>query len=194
MTPFDSSPAPDLASAQQTQPGLRGFLNSRNGKLVVGIALGLLLLGVLGYIGFTFFMDNGSGGPAVPPVVKAPVTAPVSANAPAGEPENVPIEDVFTFRDIFMPTIKVSDVPSSTVASGTSGSSTQGNTLTLTSIGSENGAATAVLSWNGHTYTLAEGESIPNTPWRVLQIGTDSVTMLYGDNRITLSVGQGITK
>ena len=51
-----------------------------------------------------------------------------------------------------------------------------------------------MLSWNGQTYTLAEGESIPNTPWQVLEINSSTVVMLYGDARITLSVGVGISK
>ena len=51
-----------------------------------------------------------------------------------------------------------------------------------------------MFGWNGTTYTLAEGEQVDDSPWKVLEINSDSVVMLFGDTRITLSTGQGITK
>lgn len=197
MTPFDSPAPVEPAAAPSAQGGFRGFLNSRNGKVIIGVVLGLLVLGVVGYFVATFLL----GQAAEDLVVVTPTTPPAgstTASGPAGPPEEVPIEDVFTFRDIFVPTIKPSDVPSS--GTGTSGSSTssgtatQPNTLTLVAIESENGEAVAVLTWNGQTYRLNEGESITGTPWKVLSIGSNSVTMLYGDASVTLSVGQGVSK
>jgi len=51
-----------------------------------------------------------------------------------------------------------------------------------------------VLLLNDQTYTLAAGEVISGTPWQVLSVSSTSVTMLYGDTQVTLTVGQGITK
>lgn len=197
MTPFDSSAPVEPIAAPPAESGMRGFLNSRNGKIVIGVALGLVVLGLVGYFVMTFFLDQSSDDLAVVPPTKPPVSS-TTASGPAGPPEEVPIEDVFTFRDVFVPTIKVSDVPSSgagTPGSGTtSGTATQPNTLTLAAIESENGKPVAVLTWNNQTYRLNEGESITGTPWKVLSINSSSVTMLYGDASVTLSVGQGISK
>ena len=57
-----------------------------------------------------------------------------------------------------------------------------------------NGEKVATFIWNGQTYVLSEGESIPDSPWKVLEINDDSVVMLFGDTRVTLSTGQGLTK
>ncbi len=64
------------------------------------------------------------------------------------------------------------------------------------SVSTVDGEPVAELVWNGQTYTLSEGESIPNSPWKVLSIDTTNgtVVMLYGDSRVTLTVGQGISK
>ncbi len=48
--------------------------------------------------------------------------------------------------------------------------------------------------WNGTTYTAGAGEVIGSSPWKVVEVGTDSVVMLYGDTQVTLSLGQGISK
>jgi hypothetical protein len=35
---------------------------------------------------------------------------------------------------------------------------------------------------------------VGDTPWKVLSISDTSVVMLFGDDRVTISVGQGLTK
>lgn len=195
MTPFDSSAQVEPIAVPPAESGLRGFLNSRNGKIIIGVALGLLVLGLVGYFVMTFLLNQSSDDLAVVPPTKPPAAS-TPASGPAGPPEDVPIEEVFTFRDIFVPTIKASDVPSSGTSgsSTSSGTATTANTLTLVAIESENGEPVAVVTWNGKTYRLSEGESISGTPWKVLSINSNSVTMLYGDASVTLSVGQGISK
>ena len=56
------------------------------------------------------------------------------------------------------------------------------------------GVKTATFVWNGASYTLAEDGEIPNSPWKVLQINSNSVVMLFGDTQVTLSTGEGLTK
>jgi type IV pilus biogenesis protein PilP len=203
LTPFDPSGAPAAP-----KPGIRGFLNSKVGKIIVGVAAVVVVVGILGIIGAAFLgsepapdvaTTTGSSGGAT-------VTKPVTPVSEVKVPEDVELDDVFTYRDVFVPTVVlVSTTTSSTTSnssttntttntSTTNQTATPDNTLVLEDIATENGEPVAVLSWNGETYTLAEGETIPNTPWKVLEINSSTVVMLYGDARITLSVGVGISK
>jgi type IV pilus biogenesis protein PilP len=205
LTPFDPAAAP-----ASPQPGIRGFLNSRSGRLIVGIAAVVVVVAVLGAIGMTFFGASGGQDVASTPnsgAGGAAATKPPTEVAAIKVPADVELDDVFTYRDVFVPTVVlVSSTTTSTTStsnssttgttntSNSSTTSTPEDTLVLEDIATENGAPVAVLSWNGETYTLAEGETIPNTPWKVLEINSSTVVMLYGDARITLSVGVGISK
>ena len=75
---------------------------------------------------------------------------------------------------------------------GEDSSSDDAGTLTLVRIEEEDGVRKAVLKLGSTTYTVAEGEQLGSTPWKVVTIGTTSVTMLFGDSQIVLTVGQGI--
>lgn len=202
LTPFD----PASGSSAPSQAGIRGFLNSKSGKIIVGVAALVLVAGVLGVIGFGFLGSSVNEQAAVP--THTNTGAAVTKPAPVVDVkvrEEVELDDVFTYRDVFVPTVVM--VSSTTTTSTTTANSststttntsnttnTPANTLVLEDITTENGEQVAVLSWNGQTYTLAEGESIPDTPWQVLTINSSTVVMLYGDARITLSVGVGISK
>ncbi len=202
LTPFDSSGAPAAP-----QSGLRGFLNSKPGKIIVGVAAVVIVVGVLGVIGTTFLGSGSSEDLATPTgttgdsTVTKPVTPAIDAKV---LPKEVELDDVFTYRDVFVPTVVL--VSTTTTSTSTSNSTTTStsttnqstsvpaDTLVLEDIATEDGQPVAILSWNGETYTLSEGESIPDTPWQVLEINSSTVVMLYGDQRITLSVGVGISK
>jgi type IV pilus biogenesis protein PilP len=202
LTPFDPSGAPAAP-----QPGIRGFLNSKAGKIIVGVAAVVVVVGILGVIGAAFLGSGSSEDVATPSgstggaTVTKPVTPAIDTKV---LPSDVDLDDVFTYRDVFVPTVvlvsttttstSTSTSNSTTTSTSTSNSSVPADTLVLEDIATEDGKPVAILSWNGETYTLSEGESIPNTPWQVLEINSSTVVMLYGDQRITLSVGVGISK
>ncbi len=197
LTPFDSS----TPVASTPEKGLRGFLNSKPGKLIIGGAVVVVLAGVVGYIAMGF-LGSQQPEPVVTTVSPKPASVTSVATTEATVPEDVELDDVFTYRDVFEPTIVlVSTNTSSTTSNSTSTSTsnsnsttTPANTLVLEDITTADGQTVAVFGWNGETYTLKEGESIPDTPWKVLEINESSVVMLYGDQRVTLSVGVGISK
>jgi type IV pilus biogenesis protein PilP len=207
LTPFDPSAAagpPDVA-----KPGLRGFMSSKSGKLIIGVAAVVVVAGVLAVIGLGFMGSGGSDDLATQPMSGsggASVTKPAVAIVATSVPDAVQLDDVFTYRDVFVPTVVLvsstttgtSTTSTSNSSSGSSATNSNENvpedTLVLEDITTEDGEPVAVLTWNGSTYTLQEGESIPNTPWKVLEINSSTVVMLYGDQRITLSVGVGVTK
>lgn len=128
----------------------------------------------------------------------AQTTTPASTGAAAMEaPSDVALDEVFTFRDIFVPLVKPekpSETSSETSGTPQSTPETSAGTILLQDITVENGERTVVLVWSGKTYSAQAGDQIDDSPWKVLEIGTDSVTMLYGDTQVVLSVGQAISK
>lgn len=196
--------------------GTRGFFASTAGRILVIVFAVIVLIGialVVGYLvlGSTLF-GNAPESAVAPPPAAAPQpaastasTSSVATGAPQATsvatssvatvpPPPVPDtdnRDVFTPRDPFKPIAAPVIVSSS---SGSSSSSSSDNTLVLTDITSENGTKKAVVTYNGKTYTVAEGETVDSSPWKVLEINNSSVVMLFGDVKVTLTIGQGITK
>ncbi len=183
-----------------------GFLASRTAKIVLAVVAVFVLLGVIGTLLMVFVFSSAlSGGGllsglfgAAPPVATTTTTSQGTATETVVpvNPAEKPLNSTFTFRNVFEPTIEPSfESTASETASGTvPAGATEPDTLYLLSIQTTNGERTATFAWNGSSYTLAEGDTIPDSPWKVLTIGTDSVVMLYGDSQVTLTVGQGLSK
>lgn len=188
-----------------------GFLSSTTGKLVLGGVALVVVLAIVGGMAWYFLVNSASSGtPSVPPSTAAAATGSSATSStvatataePIVEPMEKPLESTFTFRNVFAPTLK-QQFPPSVTTSATSGSTTTSSTapvnvppdtLFLQSIQTVNSVTTATFIWNGNTYTLKEGDTIPDSPWKVLSIGTNSVVMLFGDTEVTLSTGQGLAK
>ena len=180
-----------------------GFLSSTVGKvLVIGGAIGILLVvagvALVIVLGSSLFSGTGVVSTGTP----TPGTAPAASSVPASGSAistaailpvpDIETRDVFTVRDPFEPIAAPKLVVET--ASGTGTSSNNDKTLVLSDITTENGTKKVIMTYSGTSYTLGEGGSIPNSPWKVLKIYTSSVVMLFGDDRVTLTVGQGITK
>jgi len=187
------------------EPAKQGFLNTTTGKLVVGGVAIVLILGAIG-AAFFFFILNGAVDGSVQLTSSATgsttATSSVEATQTPENPAERSLASTFTFRNVFAPTVKrtyesaatTSDTASADSSSTGASVDVPANTLYLQSIISENGEPKAVFIWNGQTYTVGEGEQVADSPWKVLQINSDSVLMLYGDSQVTLSVGQGVGK
>ncbi len=186
---------------------------------VVGLVVVLMLAGAAIFVFTTGNAEDdavGGSGEAIAQTSQKVASAAQPAAVVPNEPAQVPLSDVFTFRDIFEPAVKTatpsesdgggtsSDGGGSTTTSGTASGdgSTEGsptvslpeNTLLLQDITVEDGEKTAIFVWNGATYATHEGDQIDDSPWQVLAIGDNSAVMLYGDTQVALSVGQAITK
>lgn len=199
---FNGAPQVADPSALPLEPqgksGLAGFLATTVGKLVVGGAIVLILAGILGAVAVYYLFSQAEdlvNGVITPPPGAVNTTS-VAEVAPI-ERETPRLDDTFTFRNVFAPTVKPS-VPESDTASGdetgTAGASVPEDTLFLESVSVVDGEAVATLLWNGTTYVVGEGENLGDTPWRVLKINGANVTMLYGDTPVTLTVGQALGK
>lgn len=197
---------PELDSPKTAGGRLGAALSTSRGRIVAG-GIGLVvMLGLLAVVVFVFLLKPD--GPAIPPVVKASsttaTTTPVSQAPPVNRPAKA-ISGEFAFRDIFEPTFvpkpegTTSSTTTGTASDGTgdTGSSANANdadTLYLVAVATVDGHPTGSFLWNGETFQAAAGEQLGTTPWSVVDIDGDSVTMLYGDSRVTLTVGQGLSK
>ena len=193
QVPVPSEPKPKSPVA--------AFLASTSGKLIVGGVLLFVVLAVTGTLLFTFLVNKiAQVDTAVVPVARKGVGSSAPTMTPVN-PRVQPLDDTFTFRNVFAPTVKppkepaVSDGSDSDSTSTETSSSTSGakDTLILQSISVEDGVRTATFEWNGETYAVVEGGQIADSPWKVLEIDSDSALMLYGDSRVTLTVGQGFS-
>jgi len=176
------------------------FFSTTTGKIVLGAIALVVLLAIIGVIlavvvfgGALSWLKSGTATTSTKPAVTTSTSATPTA-APILEPAEKPLAATFTFRNVFAPSIKA-PVPASTETStGASGSTDSPDTLYLVDIVSTDSGRQAVFVWNNVTYTLSNGGVIPDSPWKVMEIGTDSVVMLYGDTQVTLTLGQGISK
>lgn len=194
---------PDQRLGRPQEPGYDASLrgddpSARKRPALVLIAAALLLLVVAGasVAVYTFALDTpastaGLGTSA--PAAQAPVAG--QAVTTAVEPPPVPLNRVFTFRDIFDPLIEPAAQGDGSVPTipAPTGEEADGSRITLQDVVSVDGEPAAVLMLAGETYTLAVGESIPDTPWRVLRIVGQLVELQYGDSQVTLGIGEGHT-
>lgn len=163
--------------------------------VVVGIAAAVVVFVIGGAADEVTITTGISPKPSTG--ASATTTAAPVASGPA---EAVANEEVFTFRDIFDPLAGA--LPSTTTSTTTPGTTDTpvdtteyaADTLYLLAIQVEGDVSKAQMVWNQQELLLAEGDVISGTPWKVLEIRTSDVVMLYGDQQVVLSVGQGISK
>ena len=179
----------DTASAKPG--GVKAFFATTVGRIVLIAGAVAVLLAVLGVV--AVILLGGFGGQPAPTVTPGAVTpSQNTTETPSATVPAVPqvdLGEVFSPRNPFEPVV----IPKSAMETeGEDSSSDDAGTLTLVRIEEEDGVRKAVLKLGSTTYTVAEGEQLGSTPWKVVTIGTTSVTMLFGDSQIVLTVGQGI--
>lgn len=206
--PDQLSDASAMTSEGATTPADSPTAAQKNKSLTLLIALGALAIiagVVVALVAFVFSSPaNDSTAPSSPTASTTTNSSAATTSTAAKEPASaVANSEVFTFRDIFKPLLsKPASATASTAATlsttssataAASGTSTPG-TLYLTDISSENGAYKGTFVLNGKTYTLGNGQRVGTSPWQVVSVSSASAVMLYGDTRVTVTVGQGITK
>jgi hypothetical protein len=172
--------------------------------VIAAVVALFVLLAIAGVIVVIFVFGGAAGllNSSGATVISTPSTSSVAATAPVAaipivEPAQKPLSSSFTFRNVFAPSIKApvpATVDTSSSASTSSGSTNSPDTLYLIDIVSSDSGRQGVFIWNGVTYTEGKGGTIDSSPWKVLEVNTDSVLMLYGDTQVTLTLGQGISK
>ncbi|MCX8007472.1 MAG: hypothetical protein N3B11_05080 [Coriobacteriia bacterium] len=195
-------------SIQNPQPAAAkpSFFATSTGKLVMvvaALAVLAVVVGVAAAVVLKFVLPQPQDIEIRVPEQRQPsatTTQTAGGEKAEGPAPAVSYDQVFRFRDIFDPLIKPAEettaepAPSETATDTGDATQYSPNTLYLISISSDAGTPSAVMVWDQQQYTLEEGDSIPNSPWRLLDIRTSSVVMLYGDQQVVLGIGQGIQK
>jgi hypothetical protein len=194
----------NIQTPQQPGQAKTGFFSTPNGRLVMivgALALLAIVLGVAAAVVMKVVLPQPVDEIRVPQQQQSkPATQTASGEQPSGPAPAVSYDEVFRFRDIFDPLIKPAEetsaepTPSETTTDTGDATEYAANTLYLISISTTGDTPSAVMVWDRQQYTLQEGDAIPDSPWQVLDIRTTSVVMLYGDQQVVLSVGQGIQK
>jgi hypothetical protein len=197
---------PGMAQDAEQDPSgsaLKRFWGTPLGKYVLGGAAVLALLIVAAAAVGVFMLSTSSSTSGkvtvqpTPPAAPAPSPTPsASAEVSVAAPAEVPVtnEDVFVFRDPFIPLMKAKPAVTASSSVSTTTTAADKNTLTLQDVVTENGVDKAVVVLGGVTYTVGEGQQVGESPWKVLTIDGTTVVMLFGDDRVTLTVGQGVQK
>ena len=223
-TGIHSEPLEQAVVTAAPRGGIRGFLSTTVGKVVVGCLAASILLAIvavvvviaLGAFGINQLgkaVDQASttgasstttstGKPSAPGATTG-TAAPAASIVPTPSVLSVTDEDVFSPRDPFIPVVlPAPPAPASatapTGATGSAGSTTgsittaDSNALYLRMIITTEKGGIAFLDYKGTVYALAVGDVIPNSSWKVLSVGLKTVTMLFGDERVTVSLGEGV--
>ncbi|MGB4593900.1 MAG: hypothetical protein WBI63_09030 [Coriobacteriia bacterium] len=209
MTDEITTPLPAEGATPATpesSPKKQGFFSTPLGRVVMILgALGALavIAGiVVAVVLFVLFPTEADLEVRVPERQQQPAAGgaeTTSGAAPAQAAAVVSNDEVFTFRDIFEPLITAEDASSTPEASPDSTSAPDAteyaaDTLYLVSVTTTGDEPEANMVWDQQEYTLSEGDAIPDSPWKLLEIRDDSVVMLFGDQQVILTVGQGIQK
>ena len=190
VDPEGGAPAPKSGKG-------KGFLATRTGRIVlvaVGVAVILGIIAVVAVLVLGMFSGAETSSVGSVPVAQpggAPGAKP-SAVAASQAPTQPPVVPSIASRDVFSPrdpfeVIKPPVVPSETVK-------VDENILVLKDIVTEDGVRKGVFTLNGVQFVGGPGEVLGTTNWKVLAVHDSSVDVLYGDDRVALSVGQGIQK
>lgn len=181
---------------------IKNTLNTSKGK---GIAVGLLLvvLFLVVLVVITFALPKPGNLAVEAP--NAAVPQPVPQQSPseqttetAAEEETVITDyDLFEYKDPFKPLVEETEAPIG-LASGSEDGAGDGaeilTSLTLADIVEQGGGRYAIVTFDGVEYTVGSGEQVAGSPFLVEDIGEGSITVLYGDDRFTLQLGQAIIK
>lgn len=183
------------------------------GKVII-IAVPLVVLAIIFFVVFTLILSNApetssSVSSAPSPTSASTTTTQETTTTEPGtekqEPEFSENLDVFQPRDPFQSPIEET-ATTVTVSSGASGESTSSTStatgsaqstaklLTLESTYDKEGTMYAKMKYGDASYEVKAGDQIDASPYKVLRVDSNSVTLLYGDDQLILNVGQEVYK
>jgi hypothetical protein len=165
---------------------IKDFIDSKNGKLLT-----IISIVVVGFI--IIFELYTILAPRIPSIEQ---NLPVATETQKKEPENKEGEtvkqntfEIYLIKDPFEPLVK-----SKSEGSGNGSTSEESqSTLSLADIYTEDSTKYASINIGETNYKVKEGDTFA-TNYKVVTIGTDSVTLLYGDETINLEIGSSISK
>lgn len=87
-----------------------------------------------------------------------------------------------------------SDTSGTAGTGGGSGTTADAQTLMLERIADQDGVAYAIVKYGSASYTVKAGDQVGTSPYKVVSVGSDSATFLYGDDQVELAVGESVDK
>ncbi|MDP1809057.1 MAG: hypothetical protein Q8L35_05930 [Actinomycetota bacterium] len=111
--------------------------------------------------------------------------------------------EVFETRDPFKRPDATETQSSPVTASPTSASATgtatpaagqQSSVLSLKSVSSQNGVLYANVDYGANSYVVRAGERVGASPYQITSVSSENATFLYGDDSLTLRVGEDVQK
>ena len=126
-------------------------------------------------------------------------TADATATAETSEPAVNKDFEVYETRDPFKEpetTPTATSVGTSTASSSTTstGGGSQTQVLALKSVSNQDGVLYANVEYGSTPYLVRAGDRIGDSPYQVTAVSSDSATFLYGDDTVTLRVGEDVQK
>jgi hypothetical protein len=186
MTPMPPQDVPVPGDPANSAAGSQG---KRVVIIVIAVIAFLVVAAVAAWAFTSFFGTSADDG--VEPMVTQSDTSSTESSAEEkyvpSSPKPVELKSVFTPEEPEVGTTTGTDGGTTTVV-------TSGTLYLRAILVFDDGHSEADFLYGDTNYVLAVGERIPDTPWEVLSIGTNSVVMLYGDTQVTLIAGQTITK
>jgi hypothetical protein len=190
----DFAPIGEVAPAPAAPIIKRGAV-SRNALLIVA---GVIILAVtVGLIWYAMSLANNSPVAPITTVVLPPTPAGggstgSTTTAAPGPIVSIDNRDVFTPRNPFTVILPIEiAVPESDTSDNSDNNTETADTTTLTlrDIVTVDGVRKAVVRLAGVTYTLAAGETVGSSQWSIVEVNTNNIVALYGDVRVTISLG-----
>ncbi len=202
---------------------VKNFSQTKQGR-IVSIATAIGILAIILIIILTSILKGGNSQSTVKAIDNSqPKKVVAKSNNIAAKTETSSTSDindginnedlnsnfeVYQTRDPFKPAIKEATatvtatpppgLPPAVNTSGTVNSTTTPapakKSLLLKNIVNRDGINFAVINYDGTDYELKTGDQVGSSPYQVQQIGSDNVTLLYGDDQFTLNVGQEVYK
>ena len=96
----------------------------------------------------------------------------------------------YEYKDPFQPLLGAEASP----PASTQTTETQNQRLGLEDITEESGVKFASVKYGGVAYKVKEGDRVDESPYQVISIGDNSTTLLYGDEQVSVQLGQEIIK
>jgi hypothetical protein len=176
------------------------FLKSSNGKILLMVILVLIMMGA------AFSLTMWLTAPRVSEVTTEPIPKPQTVPPPASpgtsaEEKGADSFEIYQSKDPFDPLVGAQasqPAPASPgatpAAPGATPSAPVGRTqITLMDIFTENNVKYASIQVGSTLFKVTEGETF-STSYKLVSAGTDTATILYGDDNATLKIGESVFK
>lgn len=176
---------------------LKEFIATPRGKIIAAAVLTMVVLIVFSVPVLFFLLSGRLFQPSEEAVHPSAVVKKVEPGEKKKSQEKV-VEsfEVYEYKDPFksLVTVAATGTAGGTTTATGGGGVTGPTTLALEEVYSSGGVQYAQIKYAGTVYRVKEGQQIDDSPYKVLSIGSSSVTLLYGDDRLTLRVGEEIVK